>query len=241
VLKNVLVTGATRGLGFEIARRLIDDGFRVIGTGRSVPDQVRALAASHPEQFVFAPYDLAEVSGLQAFVLGITKDKGPIFGLINNAATGVDGVLGTMHNSDIERVLRVNLLAPIILTKYITRTMMRHREGRVVNISSIIASTGFKGLTAYAGSKSGIEGFTKSVAREIGQFNVTVNCVAPGFMETAMTSGLNDDKLQKIIGRSPLRRLAAPVDVAGAVSFLLGPNGGSITGTVITVDAGSTS
>ena len=240
-MKNVLVTGATRGLGLEIARRLLSDGFRVIGTGRTETDELRALREGHPEQFLFEPFDLAEVDGLQAFVLGLTKAQGPIFGLVNNAAIGVDGVLGTMHNSDLERLLRVNLLAPMVLTKYVTRTMLRHREGRVVNISSIIASTGFSGLTGYAGSKAGIEGFTKSLAREIGRFNITVNCVAPGFMETSMTSGLQGDKLETIMRRSPLRRLATPQDAAGAVSFLIGPDGSSVTGTVFTVDAGSTS
>lgn len=240
-MKNILVTGATRGLGLAIARRLIDDGHYVIGTGRSETDAIQELREKHFRSFAFAPFDMADVSGLQGFVLGITKAHGRVFGLVNNAAIGLDGVLGTMHNSDIERVLRVNVLAPLILSKYVTRTMMRHREGRVVNISSIIATTGFSGLTAYAASKAAIEGFTKSLAREIGRFNITVNAVAPGFMDTDMTSSLQGAKLETILRRTPLGRLAAPQDAAAALSFLLGLDGGSITGTVITVDAGSTS
>lgn len=239
-MKTVLVTGATRGLGLAIARRLIDDGFRVVATGRAETDAVRALRADHPEQLAFEPFDLAEVDGLQAFAHGVNKAHGPIFGLVNNAAVGLDGVLGTMHNTDIERVLRVNVLAPMILTKYVVRTMMAGRQGRIVNVSSIIASTGFSGLTVYAGSKAAMEGFTKSLAREVGRFDITVNTVAPGFMETDMTSSLQGDKLQTILRRSPLRRLAAPQDAAGAVAFLMGPDAASITGTAIKVDAGST-
>lgn len=239
-MKTVLVTGATRGLGLAIARRLINDGYRVVATGRAETDALRGLRAEHPERLIFESFDLAEVDGLQAFVHGVNKAYGPIYGLINNAAVGLDGVLGTMHNTDIERVLRVNVLAPMILTKYISRTMMASRQGRIVNISSIIASTGFSGLTVYAGSKAAMEGFTKSLAREVGRFDITVNTVAPGFMETDMTSSLQGEKLQTILRRSPLRRLAAPQDAAGAVAFLLGPDATLITGTVIKVDAGST-
>ena len=236
-----MVTGATRGLGLAIALRLIDDGYYVIGTGRSETDALRALRETHANAFSFASFDLADVGGLQMFVHDISRTHGNVFGVVNNAAIGLDGVLGTMHNSDIERVLRINVLAPLILSKYVTRLMMRQGEGRLVNISSIIASTGFSGLSAYAASKAALEGFSKSLARELGRFNITVNAVAPGFMETEMTSSLQGEKLETILRRTPLRRLATPQDAAGVVSFLLGPDGGSITGTVITVDAGSTS
>jgi 3-oxoacyl-[acyl-carrier protein] reductase len=146
-----------------------------------------------------------------------------------------------MHNTDIERILRINVLAPMVLTKYVVRTMMAAGSGRVINISSIIASTGFSGLSVYGGSKAALLGFTKSLAREVGRFDITVNTVSPGFMATDMTADLQGEKLQSIMRRSPLRRLATPGDAAGAVAFLLGPDGASITGTTITVDAGSTS
>ncbi|HVF83794.1 MAG TPA: SDR family oxidoreductase [Sphingomicrobium sp.] len=239
-MKTVLVTGATRGLGLAITTRLIHDGFRVVATGRADTHALQNLRADFPNQIAFEPFDLAEVNELQAFVHAINKTHGPIFGLVNNAAVGIDGVLGTMHNTDIERVLRINVLAPMILTKYVVRAMMVCRQGRVINISSIIASTGFSGLTAYAGSKAAMEGFTKSLAREVGRFEITVNTVAPGFMETEMTASLKGDKLQTILRRSPLRRLAAPQDAAAAVAFLLSPDAASVTGTSIKVDAGST-
>lgn len=239
-MKAVLVTGATRGLGLAITQRLIKDGFLVLATGRQETDAIRTLRAEYPDQLIFMPFDLAQVDGIHPFIHIINETYGPIFGLINNAAIGIDGVIGTMHNNDIEKMLRINVLAPMILTKYVSRAMMVARRGRIINVSSIIASTGFSGLSVYAGSKSAMEGFTKSLAREVGRFEITVNSVAPGFMSTDMTSGLHGEKLQKILRRSPLQRLPLTHDAAGAVSFLLGPDANAITGTVIKVDAGST-
>ena len=161
-MNTVLVTGATRGLGLAIAQRLVETGFEVIATGRTETDEVRALQQAHSDRFRFERFDLAEVDGLQAFVRDLSKANGPLFALVNNAAIGTDGVLGTMHNRDIEQVLRINVLAPMVLTKYVVRTMMAAGRGRIVNISSIIASTGFSGLTVYGGSKAAMEGFTKS-------------------------------------------------------------------------------
>lgn len=239
-MKNILVTGATRGLGLAITEQLATEGFHVIATGRAQTDGLRRLMDLQPDHISFVALDLAETEAIQPFVQELKQRFGPIFGLVNNAAIGVDGVLGTMHNSDIERILRVNTLAPIILTKYVVRGMMARREGRVVSISSIIASTGFSGLSVYASSKSSLEGFSRSLAREVGRFNITVNTVAPGYMDTEMTAGLQDAKLGTIVRRSPLGRLATTQDAAGAVAYLLGKSGASVTGTTLTVDAGST-
>lgn len=239
-MKPVLVTGATRGLGLAIAERLAADGFRVVALGRSMTDGLAALTAGpHSAQVAFEPYDLMDTEGIHQLVNAVTAREGPLYGLVNNAALGLDGVLATMHNSDIERLMRVNVTAPIILAKYVSRSMLRQREGRIVSISSIIASTGYNGLAAYGASKAAMEGFTRSLARELGRVNITVNAVAPGFMATEMTSGLQGDKLESIVRRSPLRRLATPADAAGAVAWLMGPSGASITGTIIRVDAGA--
>ena len=148
-------------------------------------------------------------------------------------------VCATMHSTEISKILRVNLESPIVLTKYASRSMLINSVGRIVNISSIIAATGFNGLSVYAASKAGIEGFTRSLSRELGRSNITVNCVAPGYMETDMTSGMKGDKIDSIRRRSPLG-LAHVEDIAGAVSYLLSKETERVTGTVIKVDGGST-
>ena len=159
--------------------------------------------------------------------------------MVNNAGIAFDGVLATMHATEISKILRINLEAAIVITKYACRSMLINSEGRVINISSIIASTGFNGLSVYAASKAGLEGFMRSLSRELGRSKITVNCVAPGYMETDMTSGIKGDKIDSIRRRSPLG-LAHTEDVAGAVTYLLSKDGERITGSVITVDGGST-
>ena len=145
-----------------------------------------------------------------------------------------------MHNSQIEELIRVNVTAPIILTKYVVRQMMAAGSGRIVNISSIIASTGYNGLSVYGASKAALIGFTKSLSREVGRLGITVNAVAPGFITTEMTAGMQDDDRAKIAARAALRRLAEPADVANGVSFLMSDNARNVTGTVLTIDAGAT-
>ena len=237
--RTVLVTGVSRGLGLAICDRLMRDGYRVVGIGRQRSDAYRALVARYPRQGVFQRADLAEIDDIPSLARHVTHAHGPVWGLVNNAGIGNDGVLATMHQSEIDRVIRVNVLAPIVLTKYISRTMLARREGRIVNVSSIIASTGFSGLSVYAASKAGLEGFTRSLSRELGKRGITVNCVAPGYMETEMTQGLQGEKLEGIRRRAPLG-LPLPEDAAGAVAYLLGEDGGKVTGRIVTVDGGST-
>ena len=159
---------------------------------------------------------------------------------MNNAAIGRDGVLATLHERDIAELIKINVEAPILLTKYILRSMLINRGGRIINVSSIIAATGFNGLSVYGATKAALAGFTKSLAREVGKAGITVNTLAPGFMETSMTSALKGgDKLESIKRRSPLGYLAKVEDAAYAVSYLLSEKSSSVTGTTITVDAGS--
>jgi 3-oxoacyl-[acyl-carrier protein] reductase len=237
--RTVLVTGASRGLGLAICDRLLRDGYRVVGLSRRLSDGYGALVARYPDQAAFHPADLAEVDDIPSLARQLIHTHGPVWGLVNNAGIGNDGVLATMHQSEIDRVIRVNILAPIVLTKYVSRTMLARREGRIVNVSSIIASTGFSGLSVYAASKAGLEGFTRSLSRELGKRGITVNCVAPGYMETEMTQGLQGEKLEGIRRRAPLG-LPLPEDAAGAVAYLLGDDGARVTGRIMTVDGGST-
>lgn len=238
-MKTVLVTGGTRGLGLAIARRLTKEGYRVIGVGRSPSDGFAELA-SESSLVAFEPFDLAETNKIHDWVRDLTRRHGRFYGLVNNAAVGIDGVLATMHERDIERALALNLQSPIVLTKYLSRSMLIAGEGRIVNISSIIALTGFNGLSVYAASKAGLIGFSRSLSRELGKAGVTVNCVAPGYMETEMTQGIASERLATIKRRSPSGRLATTDDVAGAVAYLMGDDGKMVTGSTITVDGGST-
>lgn len=238
--KTVLLTGAARGLGLAISRRLVAEGYTVIGIGRRPSEEFDGLDGGQTQgRAYFRMYDLISTDGIHGLVTEITKEHGHLYGLINNAGIGLDGLLATMHATDIEKVLRVNLHAPLQLTKYAVRSMMLRGTGRIINISSIVATTGFSGLTVYAATKAGLEGMTRSLARELGRVGVTVNCVAPGFMETDMTSSLQGDKLESVRRRSPLE-LARVEDVAGAVNYLLSNDGARVTGTVLTVDGGST-
>jgi 3-oxoacyl-[acyl-carrier protein] reductase len=228
-------------LGLAICRRLLQDGLRVIGLSRIETDDFRSLAKdpSVKDRVTFFEFDLSRLDEIPEVVASLKKSHGKIYGLVNNAAIGLDGLLATQHATDINKMLAVNLQAPIVLAKYTCRSMITEGEGRIVNISSIVARTGFSGLSVYAATKAGIEGFTRSLARELGRANVTVNCVAPGFMETEMTSGLKKQHLDSIRRRSPLG-LPGVNDAAGAVSYLLGPDAARVTGSVITVDGGST-
>lgn len=239
-MDNVIITGATRGLGLAMVTRLLrEDCYNIIAIGRRETPELAVLIAANPDRILWQPYDLADLDGIPALVTGITREVGPLYGLVNNAALGVDGVLATQHATDIARALRVNLESPILLTKYACRTMLRQGRGRIINVSSIIASTGFSGLSVYGATKAGLEGFTRSLSRELGRVRITVNCLAPGYMETDMTAGLQGDKLTSIRRRAPLG-LPAPADVAGAVAYLLSDEAAMMTGSVITIDGGST-
>jgi len=152
----------------------------------------------------------------------------------------IEASLALMHTSQMEQLLRMNTLSPMVMSKYIVRSMMAEGNGRIVNISSIVASTGYSGLSVYSATKASLIGFTRSLAREVGRMGVTVNAVAPGFVDTDMTRSLAVEEREKIVRRSALRRLVDVEDVANAVEFLLSDKAKNITGTVITVDAGNT-
>lgn len=234
-MRNVIVTGGSRGLGLAIGQHLAANGYRVIAIARRETPELAASA-----NMVFVPYDLGDIDGLPDLVKQIRKSHGPIYGLVNNAGLGTEGLLAAMPMREIEQLIRVNTLAPIALTRQVVRSMMAEGQGRIVNMASIIASTGYSALSVYAATKASLVGFTKSLARELGRAGITVNAVAPGFIATAMTEGLGEEKTAQIARRSALQRLAEAEDVARAVEFLMGEGGRNITGTVMTIDAGNT-
>jgi 3-oxoacyl-[acyl-carrier protein] reductase len=243
-MHNVLVTGGSRGIGLAIAQRLAGSGYHVIAVARRESDDLReAIGAAEKAgngRIHFRAFDLSEVDAIPNFVKSLRDEFGAIFGLVNNAGLGTEGLLATMHNSEIEALTRLNVLSPIILTKYVVRHMMADGAGRIINMSSIIASTGYNGLSVYGATKAAATGFTRSLAREVGKLGITVNAIAPGFIDTELTHNLGPEQRQRIAGRSALRRLPETDDVASMVEYLLGEGGRNITGTVLTVDAGNT-
>jgi 3-oxoacyl-[acyl-carrier protein] reductase len=241
--KVVLVTGGSRGVGLGIVRRLICEGYCAIAVARQLTDPLAATIeeASHsrPGALRFQPFDLEEIAKIPQFVKELRAEFGPLHALVNNAAIGTDGALALMHNSKIERLIRVNTLSPIVLTKYVVRHMMADGGGRIVNVTSIVGFSGYSGLSVYSATKASLIGFTRSLAREVGRVGVNVNAVAPGFLDTDMTHRMDGERRSQVLRRSALRRFAEAGDVADAVEFLLGAKSKNITGTVLTVDAGS--
>ena len=245
-MRNVIVTGGSRGLGLAIARTLAAAGWQAIALARRDSEELAAAMdeaeAAGVGTIRFRACDLSDIAALPDLVKQLQDAFGPPHALVNNAGLGTSGILATMHDASIERLLRLNLLSPIVLTKYVVRAMMAAGTagGRIVNIGSIVGSTGYSGLAAYSATKAAVQGFTRSLARELGPLDITVNAVAPGFVETEMTQELNQGQRAQVARRSALRRMAEPADIADAVAFLLSDKAKNITGTVLTVDAGNT-
>jgi 3-oxoacyl-[acyl-carrier protein] reductase len=243
MMRNVVVTGGSRGIGLAIARKLAAEGYGVIAVARKKTDQLDAAIAEASKvgasAIRFEPFDLGDLDKIQGFVAGLRKTHGPIYGLVNNAALGTEGQLALMPNVKIAELVHINTVSPMVLTKYVVRGMMADGGGRVVNVASIVAFTGYSGLSVYSATKASMLGFTRSLAREVGRMGVNVNAVAPGFLDTEMTEGMTDEQRTKVARRSALQRLPVVEDIGNAVMFLMGDGGRSITGTVLTIDAGS--
>lgn len=244
-MRNVIVTGGSRGIGLGIVRRLSKAGYRVMALARKESSELREAidqaASSGAGSIAFTACDLAETGGLPELAKQLRTDLGPLYALVNNAGMSIDGTLALTSAAQIEQVVRLNVVSPILLSKSFLRSMMADGAGgRIVNLASIVAFTGYSGLSVYAATKASMIGFTRSLAREVGRTGVTVNAVAPGFVDTEMTSELTAEHREKIVRRSALRRLVDVDDVAAAVEYLLGEGARNITGTVMTVDAGNT-
>jgi 3-oxoacyl-[acyl-carrier protein] reductase len=243
-MQNVIVSGGSRGLGLAMVRALAAAGYRAIALARSSNDELaaasRTAAADGRGAIEFRACDLSDLGRIAPMVRELRAAFGPLYGLINNAGLGTSGILSNMRDQDIQRLIQLNTLSPILMSKYVVRSMMTQRDGRIINIASVVAFTGYSGLAVYSATKASLIGFTRSLAREVGQLGITVNALAPGFIATEMTHELSEAQRQQIAKRSALKRMADPADVARSVEFLLGEGGRNITGTTLTIDAGNT-
>lgn len=243
-MRKVIITGGSRGLGLAIIQKLTQEGYHVIAIARKDSSQLRSIMdeaeRKSPGSVRFVSFDLSQIQDIPKLVRKLRKEFGPIHGLVNNAAMSFDGLLALMPDAQIEQLVRLNTLSPIVLTKYVVRSMIADGGGRIVNIASIVGFTGYRGLAVYGATKASLLGFTRSLAREVGRMAVNVNSVAPGFIDTEMTQGLSVEQREHIVRRSALQRLTESEDVANAVEFLLSDKAKNITATVLTVDAGNT-
>jgi 3-oxoacyl-[acyl-carrier protein] reductase len=243
-VRNVLVTGGSRGLGLGIAQTLASSGFQVIAIARNEGDALPAarkqIAKEGRGALHFHAFDLMDIEAIAGLVKNVRGEFGTIHGLVNNAGLGTSGILANMPVNVIDRMARLNLVSPLTLTKFVVRSMMTAQSGRIVNISSVVASNGYSGLSVYSATKAALIGFTGSLARELGPLGITVNAVAPGFVDTEMTRELTEAERAQIARRSALKRMPEIADIANDVDFLFSDRARNITGTTITVDAGNT-
>ena len=239
----VVVSGGSRGLGAGIVRAYLDAGDRVATCARTSTPEVEAWASdpATADRFLFVPADLSNRSDVDAFVNAVIERWETIDVLINNAGVARDGILGLTPDEDIDVVVDLNLKGTLYLTRAVSRRMLAHRRGHIVNISSIVGRSGYRGLAVYSATKAALDGLTRALARELGSRGIVVNGIAPGYLRTEMSHGLDEDQLQQIVRRTPAGRLGEPADVARAALFLTDPANDYLTGHVLVVDGGLTS
>jgi 3-oxoacyl-[acyl-carrier protein] reductase len=237
---TALVTGASRGIGRAIAMGLAARGAQVIGTATSEEGarSVSEMLASHGYNGRGAVLDAASGQSIDALLAQLDESACMPTILVNNAAITRDMLLLRMKLEDWDRVIATNLTAVFRISKAVLRRMMKERRGRIVNVTSVVALTGNPGQANYAAAKAGIIGFTKSLAREVASRGITVNCVAPGFIDTDMTRTLSEDQRAILARQIPMERLGTPEDVAAAVTFLASPAAGYITGETLHINGG---
>jgi 3-oxoacyl-[acyl-carrier protein] reductase len=234
--RTALVTGASRGIGLACARALAESGARVVLAAR---DRARLKdAAGQIPNSVWVELDLSSQDSIKAAFAQVVEDVGRIDILVNNAAITKDGLALRMKKDDWDAVIATNLTGAFLAIQQVLHGMMKERWGRIINISSIVGETGNPGQSNYVASKAGLIGLTKSLAREMASRNITVNAIAPGFIETDMTAGLVDDLKSAMLTQIPLKRFGRAEDIAAAVRFLASDDAGYITGHVLDVNGG---
>ncbi|MBH9975163.1 MULTISPECIES: 3-oxoacyl-[acyl-carrier-protein] reductase [Bartonella] len=235
--RKALVTGASGGIGEAIARRLHERG-AIVGLHGTREEKLKALAEELGDNCFVFPANLSDREEIAKLAEKAENEMDGIDILVNNAGITRDGLFVRMSDRDWDDVLAVNLTAVFLLTRALTHPMMRRRYGRIINISSIVGVTGNPGQTNYCATKAGVIGFSKSLAQEIASRNVTVNCIAPGFIESAMTNKLNDKQKETIISAIPMKKIGTSDDVAAAAIYLASDEASFVTGQTLHVNGG---
>jgi 3-oxoacyl-[acyl-carrier protein] reductase len=238
----IVVSGGSRGLGQALVADLLAAGHRVATFSRSATPFVEDCRNEDPpgKSFHWEAVDATDFARVRQFVKGVEDRFGGIDVVINNAGVGIDGILSTMSDTDVHRALTLNLEAAIQLTRAGLKSMLRQRAGCVINITSVVGIRGFSGVAVYSATKAGLDGLTRSLAREVGPEGIRVNAIAPGYFESDMTTELTDRQKKWIVRQTALRRLGTVADLAGVVRFLISPAARFITGQTIVVDGGLT-
>ena len=236
--KVILVTGANRGIGLNIIQRLNDDGYTVIGTSRTDDGANIISKEINSNGGKGLKMDVTNQESIDSAIKNIQDEYGTLYGLVNNAGITNDNLLMRMTDEQWLSVIETNLTSIYRVTKSIVKDMMKAREGRIVNIGSIVGMMGNAGQSNYSASKSGLLGFTKSLARELSSRNINVNSISPGFIDTDMTKALSDDQIDNLSKNIPLGRIAESSEVSSVVSFLLSDDSSYITGENINVNGG---
>jgi len=238
--KVYIVSGGSRGLGRGIVENLMESGAKVATFSRKSSDFVENMLDVSIDSFMWQCLDVTDQSALKEFVTLVYKKYGRIDGLVNNAGATLDQLLPVTTDEEIDRTLNLNLKSVIVLSRLVSRVMLRQQSGSIVNISSVLGVRGFKGVSLYGATKAALDGFSRALARELGAKNIRVNSVAPGFLATDMTHGMPENRKAQIIRRTPLGRLGEVSDVTGLITFLMSDSARFITGQTIIVDGGLT-
>lgn len=238
--KVVVVSGGSKGLGFSICKTLLAEGYCVATFSRKSTAQLEALVAQSEGKLYWESVDVSDVAQLSAYLRRVKETLGRVGYLVNSAGMANEGLLTMMKNKDISRMIQVNLEGAINLAQACVKQMMVGNFGVIVNVSSVVGVRGFKGVAAYSATKAALDGLTRGLAKELGPEGIRVNSVAPGFMETEMTSELTDQQKARIVRLTPLSRLGLVDDVSSVVKFLLSDASSFVTGQTIVVDGGLT-